>query len=258
MENGEEGVAVESVVVYRRVYQECSGDEASETRGLIGGRSKESLRNAPRPRRARWKVKRKAMKGRLGERVMVETIGQWHGDRRVNESVCKGWCACACACAWVELELELNQAWRSRMLPCQLDLLLHLAKLQRRHLRQNLLPSPPASGRRVGCGCTGNLGRKAPWLDTLTCNHFHVRKLRAPQVLCLSAPVLSPVPRQREEGKVTHISRVRSEQAHLNPSVRPVSQRWMILLSTADRPRVKPPTSAYHLDNRAAPICIHS
>lgn len=28
----------------------------------------------------------------------------------------------------------------------------------------------------------------------------------------------------------------------------------MILLSTADRPRVKPPTSAYHLDNKAAPM----
>ena len=84
MENGEEGVAVESV--YIEVHKECSGDEASENRGLIGGRSKESLRNAPRPRRARWKVKRQARKGRLGERVMVKTIGQWHGDRRVNEA----------------------------------------------------------------------------------------------------------------------------------------------------------------------------
>lgn len=33
------------------------------------------------------------------------------------------------------------------------------------------------------------LGRKAPWFDPLTCNHLHVGKLRAPQVLCLSAPV---------------------------------------------------------------------
>lgn len=87
MENGEEGVDVESVVVHnKRLYKECSGDEASKTRGLIGGRSKESLRNAPRPRRARWKVKREARKGRLGERVMVETIGQWLGGRRVNEA----------------------------------------------------------------------------------------------------------------------------------------------------------------------------
>lgn len=62
------------------------------------------------------------------------------------------------------------------------------------------------------------LGRKAPWLDNLTCNHFHVERLRAPQVLCLSAPVLSPCLPFFALAWVTHISRVRSEQAHLNPS----------------------------------------
>lgn len=41
---------------------------------------------------------------------MVESIGQWHGDRRVNEGA-QGWCA------WVSLGLEV-----SRLLPCKLDL----------------------------------------------------------------------------------------------------------------------------------------
>lgn len=31
-----------------------------------------------------------------------------------------------------ELELELNQAWRSRILPCQLDLFLHLVSVVKR------------------------------------------------------------------------------------------------------------------------------
>lgn len=62
------------------------------------------------------------------------------------------------------------------------------------------------------------LGRKAPWFDTLTCNHFHVGRLRAPQVLCLSAPVLWPCLPFFALALVTHISRVRSEQAHLNLS----------------------------------------
>lgn len=114
------------------------------------------------------------------------------------------------------------------MLPCQLDLALHLICVvgetpcgfqSCKEGSFGTICCPPALGRRVGCGCTENLGgRHLGLTDTLTCKHLHVETLRAPQVLCLSAAVLSPVPRRRKEGKVTHISRVRSEQAHLNLS----------------------------------------
>lgn len=116
--NGEAGAGVESVDVYKGCTKECSGDEAPKDQGFNWSLPK-SLRNARRETRGKGKGK-----GNL-DRVTVESIGQWHGDRRVNESVARvgatGWQG---GCAWVSSSLEVSDAAvqaRSGPAPCQCE-----------------------------------------------------------------------------------------------------------------------------------------